>query len=46
MSNMMLIMIIFMGFSLPSAMGIYWFFGALISVGQTLITRKAMAMSL
>jgi YidC/Oxa1 family membrane protein insertase len=46
MSNMMLIMIIFMGFSLPSAMGIYWFFGALISVGQTFITRKAMAMSL
>ena len=46
MSNMMLIMIIFMGFSLPSAMGIYWFFGALISVGQTLITRKAMAMSI
>jgi membrane protein insertase Oxa1/YidC/SpoIIIJ len=46
MSNMMLIMIIFMGFSLHSAMGIYWFFGALISVGQTLITRKAMAMSI
>lgn len=43
MSNIMLIMIIFMGFSLPSAMGIYWFFGALMSVGQTLITRKAMA---
>jgi membrane protein insertase Oxa1/YidC/SpoIIIJ len=29
-----------MGFSLPSAMGIYWFIGALISLGQTLITRK------
>jgi membrane protein insertase Oxa1/YidC/SpoIIIJ len=28
MSNIMLIMIIVMGFSLPSAMGIYWFIGA------------------
>ena len=35
----MLAMIIFMGFSLASAMGIYWFIGALISVGQTLITQ-------
>ena len=39
-SNVMFIMIIVMGFSLPSAMGIYWFIGALISLGQTLITRK------
>jgi membrane protein insertase Oxa1/YidC/SpoIIIJ len=36
-------MIIVMGFSLPSAMGIYWFLGALISIGQTYITRKVMA---
>ncbi len=43
MSNVMLIMIIVMGFSLPSAMGIYWFIGALISVAQTFITRKVMA---
>ena len=35
----MLAMIIFMGFSLVSAMGIYWFIGALFSVGQTLITQ-------
>jgi membrane protein insertase Oxa1/YidC/SpoIIIJ len=41
-SNVMFIMIIVMGFSLPSAMGIYWFFGALISLAQTLITRKLM----
>jgi YidC/Oxa1 family membrane protein insertase len=42
-SNITLIMIIVMGFSLPSAMGIYWFLGALISIGQTYITRKVMA---
>ena len=34
---MMMAMIIFMGFTLPSAMGVYWFFGALFSVAQTLI---------
>ena len=38
----MMIMIIFMGFSLASAMGIYWFIGALISIAQTLITQKIM----
>ena len=36
----MMAMIIFMGFTLPSAMGVYWFFGALFSVGQTLIIEK------
>ena len=36
----MLAMIIFMGFSLVSAMGVYWFIGALISIGQTLITQS------
>ena len=34
---MMMAMIIFMGFTLPSAMGVYWFVGALFSIGQTLI---------
>ena len=37
---MMLAMIIFMGFMLPSAMGVYWFFGALFSIVQTLIIEK------
>lgn len=35
----MLVLIIIMGFSLASAMGVYWFIGALISIGQTLITN-------
>ena len=35
----MLAMIIFMGFSLVSAMGVYWFIGALFSLVQTLITQ-------
>ena len=39
----MLAMIIFMGFSLVSAMGVYWLVGALISVGQTLITQHITA---
>ena len=33
----MLALIIFMGFSLVSAMGIYWFIGAIFSIIQTLI---------
>lgn len=33
-------MIIFMGFSLASGMGVYWFIGALFSIGQTLITQS------
>jgi len=33
-------MIIIMGFSLASAMGIYWFFGALFSIAQTAITQS------
>lgn len=36
----MMAMIIFMGFMLPSAMGVYWFVGALFSIGQTLIIEK------
>ena len=39
----MLAMIIFMGFSLASAMGVYWFIGAVISVIQTVITQAVMA---
>lgn len=35
----MLGMIIIMGFSLASAMGVYWFIGALMSIAQTLISR-------
>ena len=38
----MLVMIIVMGFSLASAMGVYWFIGALISIAQTLITNAIM----
>ena len=33
----MMAMIIFMGFMLPAAMGVYWFVGAVFSVCQTLI---------
>jgi YidC/Oxa1 family membrane protein insertase len=32
-------MVIIMGFTLPSAMGVYWFAGALFSIAQTLITQ-------
>ena len=35
----MLAIIIFMGFSLVSAMGIYWFIGAVFSIAQTLIMQ-------
>ena len=35
----MMVFIIIMGFSLASAMGVYWFVGALISIAQTLITN-------
>lgn len=37
-SYVMLIMIIIMGFTLPAAMGVYWFVGALVSLLQTVIT--------
>ena len=42
MSWMMTGMIVIMGFSLPSGMGIYWLFGALISMVQTVITQSVM----
>ncbi len=35
----MLIMIIIMGFSLVSAMGVYWLIGAVISIIQTIVTQ-------
>ena len=38
----MLAMIIFMGFSLASGMGVYWLIGAIFSIGQTLITQTVM----
>lgn len=38
-SYVMLAMIIFMGFTLPAAMGVYWFIGALVSLAQSLITQ-------
>ena len=41
-SYVMLVMIIVMGFTLPAAMGFYWFVGALISLLQTLITQVLM----
>lgn len=37
-SNIMVIMIIVMGFMLPAAMGVYWLVGAIYSLGQSLIT--------
>ena len=38
----MLAMIIFMGFSLVSALGVYWLVGAMFSIAQTLITHAIM----
>lgn len=36
----MMVMIIIMGFSLASGMGVYWLVGALFSIAQTLITQS------
>ena len=38
-SVIMMIFTIVTGFMLPSAMGVYWFIGGLISIAQTLITQ-------
>lgn len=38
-SYVMLVVIIIMGFTLPSAMGVYWFIGAVISIIQTVLTQ-------
>lgn len=37
-SYVMLFMIIIMGFTLPAAMGVYWFVGAIVSLIQTVFT--------
>ena len=42
-SYVMLAMIIVMGFTLPAAMGVYWFVGALVSLLQTLFTSVIFA---
>ena len=41
-SWIMTIFIIIMGFTLPAAMGVYWFAGALFSIMQTLILHFVM----
>ena len=38
-SYAMLAMIVVMGFTLPAAMGVYWFIGALFSLAQSLLTQ-------
>lgn len=38
-SWVMLIMIVIMGFTLPAAMGVYWFIGAIVSLIQTLLIQ-------
>ena len=42
-SYVMLIMIIVMGFTLPAAMGVYWFIGAIVSLIQTVFTNVVFA---
>ena len=42
-SYVMLIMIIVMGFTLPAAMGVYWFVGAIVSLIQTVFTQVIFA---
>ncbi|MCQ3034873.1 MAG: membrane protein insertase YidC [Bacilli bacterium] len=42
-SWVMVIMIIFMGFTLPAALGVYWFIGAIISLIQSLVTQAIAA---
>ena len=44
-NNVMLIMIIVMGFSLPVSMCIYWFITSLISLGQSFLTQKIISNS-
>ncbi len=39
MTYIMMAFVVFMGWSLPVAMGIYWFFGSVISICQTLLTE-------
>ena len=44
-SYVMLAFIIFMGFSLPAAMGVYWFLSALISLGISFLTQAIVGAS-
>ena len=39
----MMVVVVVMGLNLAAAMGIYWFFGALISILQTIITEIVMS---
>ena len=41
----MTVFTIFMGFMLPSAMGVYWLIGGVIQILQTVITQIVMAQS-
>lgn len=43
MPMIMMVVVIVMGLNLAAAMGIYWFFGALISIIQTIVTEIVMA---
>lgn len=42
-SYAMLAMIVVMGFTLPAAMGVYWFVGAIFSLAQSLITQLVLS---
>lgn len=42
-SYVMLAVIIFMGFSLPAAMGVYWLISALVSLAQSFITQAILS---
>ena len=39
MTYIMMIFVVFMGWSLPVAMGIYWFLGAVIAIAQSVLTE-------
>ena len=42
MTNMFFIMIVFMGWMLPTSMTVYWIASSLVSIGQTLITQSVL----
>lgn len=44
MDLMMPLMILFMAFTLPAALGLYWLFQAILGIGQTLLLAKLMPM--
>ncbi len=45
MTYIMMAFVLFMGWSLPAGMGIYWFIGAIISILQSLLTEALQARS-